>query len=438
MKAILAAIAVSLLSPAMSARADSPLVSVEVGQARVKKTLAAFPEIQAGTGAEAKLKALRETTMTDLDFSGLFDFLAPAAFLEKTKDAGIAPNTFKMTDWSTIGAELLIKAKGSMDGKALSLEVFAYAVVGGKQLLAKKYRATDESLRMMAHSVANDILFALTGKKGPFTSKLAFVSDHSGTKQIYVSDYDGFNPIRITTRFPQATAPAWSPDGKKLVFSAVTKNAKNVRNRNLFLYDFSTRRFTMLSDRQGINSGAVFSPNGKQLALTLSFSGNAEIYSMDPEDKTVQRLTNGYGLKVDPAWSPDGKQITYVSDSPGKSMIYKMDSNGANPQRLTFAGDFNATPSWSPAGDKIAFAGSDAGKFDLFIMNPDGSNIERLTKNMGDNEDPDFAPDGYFIAYSSNRGGKRNIYITNVDNTVHREVTSGFGNCEAPRWSPAN
>lgn len=429
----LAALLLALLAiPA--AHAEAPLVTVEVGQARIKKTVAAFPEFQAPPDLEAKAKMLREITLSDLDFSGLFDFLAPAAYLENTKIAGIAPNTFKLTDWTTPGAELLIKGKASVEGKALSLEVFVYAVGSGKELLAKRYRATDESLRMMAHTLSNDVMFALTGKKGPFTSKLAFVSDHSGTKQIYVSDYDGFNPIRITTRYPQATAPAWSPDGKKLVFSAVTKNAKNVRNRNLFVYDFPSRRFSLLSERPGINSGAVFSPSGKQLALTLSYSGQAEVYTMNFDSKETQKLTSGYGLKVDPSWSPDGKQLAYVSDVSGKSMVYKMDANGENVQRLTFAGDFNATPSWSPAGDKIAFAGSENGKFDLFIMNTDGSTLERLTKNMGDNEDPDFAPDGYFIAYSSNRGGKRNIYITNVDNTVHRQVTSGFGNCEAPRW----
>jgi TolB protein len=416
---------------------EAPLVSVEVGQARIKKTIAAFPEFQVSAEAAAKAKAIRETSLTDLNFSGFMEFLAPAAFLENTKTAGIAPGSFKMSDWSTPGAELLIKGKAALEGKSFSLEVFVYAVSTGKQILARRYRATDESLRMMAHTLSNDVLFALTGKKGPFTSKLAFVSDHSGTKQVYVSDYDGFNPIRITMRYPQATAPAWSPDGKKLLFSAITKNAKNVRNRNLYIYDLTSRHFSLLSERPGINSGAVFSPDGKQLALTLSYSGQAEVYSMNFETRETQKLTNGYGLKVDPSWSPDGKQLAYVSDGPGKSMIYKMDASGENVQRLTFAGDFNATPSWSSAGDKIAFAGSESGRFDLFLMNTDGSSMERLTKSMGDNEDPDFSPDGYFIAYSSNRNGKRNIFITNIDNTVHRQVTSGFGNCESPRWGPS-
>lgn len=425
------------LSPLARAE-EKPMISVEVGQARVKKTVAAFPTIQVAHDAEGKLRSVREITMSDLDFSGLFDFLDPKAFVEDPAKAGAAPGTFKMTDWSAINAELLVKGKGAVEGKTLSLEIYVYAVQSGKQLLAKRYKSNEDSLRKMAHVVSNDIMFALTGKKGPFTSKIAFVSDRTGKKEIYVMDYDGFNPIKLTSRFAHAMAPAWSRDGKELVFTAVTKNSKNVRNHNLFSYELSSGKITMLSNRPGINSGAVFSPTSHQLALTMSFPGNAEIFLMDPSTKVVQRVTNSFGLDVDPSWSPDGKSIAFVSDRSGRPMVYKMEASGANVQRLTYAGYYNATPSWSPSGNKLAFAGWDAGKFDIFIMNPDGTNIERLTKNMGNNEDPDFAPDGYFIAYSSNRKGKKNIYITNVDNTVHRQITSDFGNCEAPRWSPAN
>ncbi len=427
----------SLLS--LPAGADeAPMISVEVGQARVKRTIAAFPTIIATHDAEGKLRSVREIAMTDLDFSGLFDFLNPAAFVEDSVKAGVLPGTFKMTDWSSIGAELVVKGKGSVDATGITLEIYVYAAHSGKQLLAKRYKSNEDSIRKMAHTVSNDVLFALTGKKGPFTSKIAFVSDRTGKKEIYVMDYDGSNPIKVTSRFAHAMSPAWSRDGKQLVFTALTKNSRNVRNHNLFVYDLPTGKINMLSNRQGINSGAVFSPVGRQIALTMSFPGNAEIFLMDPDTKVVQRLTNSFGLDVDPSWSPDGKHLAFVSDRSGRPMIYKMEANGANVQRLTFAGYYNATPSWSPVGGKLVFAGWDAGKFDIFLMNVDGTNIERLTKNMGDNEDPDFAPDGYFIAYSSNRKGKRNLYITNVDNTVHRQITSDFGNCESPRWSNAN
>jgi TolB protein len=423
--------------PALAA--DAPAIKISVGEARVKKSVVAFPTIIATKDAEGKLRSVREISMADLDFSGLFDFLNPAAFVEDSVKAGVTPGTFKLTDWSSIGAEFLIKGKGGVEGNNVTLEIYLYAVSTGKQLLAKRYKAAGDSLRKMAHTISNDVLFALTGKKGPFTSKIAFVSDKTGKKEIYVMDYDGSNQVKVTSKFSHAMSPAWSPDGKRIVFTAVTKNAKNVRNHNLFVYSLASGKIDMLSNRQGINSGAVFSPAGKdQLALTMSFPGNAEIFTMDASSKVVQRITNSFGLDVDPSWSPDGKWLAFVSDRSGRPMVYKMEASGANVQRLTYAGYYNATPSWSPSGNKLAFAGWDAGKFDIFIMNTDGTNIERLTKSMGNNEDPDFAPDGYFIVYSSNRKGKKNLYITNVDNTVHRQITSEFGNCESPRWSPAN
>jgi len=423
---------------ALTALADTPMIKIAVGEARVRKSVVAFPTIIASRDTEGKLRSVREISMSDLDFSGLFDFLNPAAFVEDGAKAGVTPGTFKLVDWSSIGAEFLVKGKGEVVGNNVTLEIYLYSVSTGKQLLAKRYKATEDSVRKMAHTVSNDILFALTGKKGPFTSKVAFVSDKTGKKEIYVMDYDGHNPIKVTSKFSHAMSPGWSADGKQIAFTAVTKNGKNVRNHNLFVYDLPTGKINMLSNRQGINSGSVFSPVGKQLALTMSFPGNAEIFLMDPVSKVVQRITNSFGLDVDPSWSPDGKWLAFVSDRSGRPMVYKMEASGANVQRLTYAGYYNATPSWSPAGNKLAFAGWDAGKFDIFIMNTDGTNIERLTKSMGNNEDPDFAPDGYFIVYSSNRKGKKNLYITNVDNTTHRQITSDFGNCESPRWSPAN
>jgi len=433
---IIALLACSVYSP--SALADAPMVRIAVGEARTKKSVIAFPTLAASGDAEGRLRSIREITMEDLGFSGLFDFLNPAAFVEDSAKAGVTSGSFKMSDWSAIGAEFLLKGKGTVDRTGLNLEIYLYAVQSGKQLLAKRYKASPDTIRKVAHTLSNDILFALTGKKGPFTSKIAFVSDRTGKKEVYLMDYDGYNPIKVTSRFSHAMAPAWDNDGKQIVFTAVTKNNKNVRNHNLFLYNLPTGKIDMVSNRQGINSGASFSPDGKRLALTMSFPGNPEIFLMDPKTKVVQRVTNSYGLDVDPSWSPDGKSLVFVSDRSGRPMVYKMEASGANVQRLTYAGHYNATPTWSPVGNKIAFAGWDAGKFDIFIMNPDGTAIERLTKNMGNNEDPDFAPDGYFIVYSSNRKGKKNLYITNVDNTVHRQITADFGNCEAPKWGPAN
>lgn len=429
-------LAVLLSSP--FAYADKPLISVAVGEARVKKSIIAFPPVKATSDPQGAIRQARDVCIEDLAFSGLFDFLDPAAFLEDQNKAGVTPGSFKTSDWSSIGAEFVLKGQGKATASGVEMDMYLYQAASGRQVFAKKYQAGFDAVRKVGHTLANDILFALTGKKGPFTSKIAFVSDRTGKKELYVMDYDGHNPLKLTANHSLTMSPAWAPNGRKIVFSSVTKNRKNVRNHNLYAYDLNTGKVDLLSNKQGINSGAVYSPDGDKLAVTMSFPGNAEIFLLDPASKVAQRLTNAYGMDVDPSWSPDGKQLAFVSDRPGRPMIYKMGADGSNVTRLTFAGQYNATPSWSPAGNKIAFAGWDEGHFDIFIMNPDGSGLERLTKGMGNNEDPDFAPDGYFLIYSSNRMGKKNLYITNVDNTVHRRITTNFGNCESPRWGPAN
>lgn len=420
--------------------AEEPVIKIAVGQARTKKSIVAFPQLKIGNVSndpEGLLRLVRDVATEDLSFSGLFDFLSPTAFIEDVSKAGTKLGSFKFTDWSSIGAEFLLKGEGKIEKGKINLEIYLYALQSGKQLFGKKYDAASTASRKLGHTLANDIMFALTGKKGPFTCKIAFVSDRTGKKEVYVMDYDGENIVKVTSRFSMAIAPAWSPDGTKIVFTGTAKNKANVRNHNLYEYTLKSGSINLLSNKPGLNSGATYSPGGNHIALTMSFPGNPELFFLDPVTKIAQRITTSFGMDVDPSFSPDGKQVAFVSDRAGRSMIYKMDANGANVQRLTFAGQYNATPSWSPLGNKIAFAGWDQGKFDIFIMNTDGSSMERLTKNMGNNEDPDFAPDGYFIVYSSNRMGKKNLYITNTDNTVHRRITTNFGNCEAPKWSPA-
>ncbi len=417
-------------------RADEPILKINVGQAKVKRSLVAFPQYVLENDQGGQLAALHDVTMKDLDFTGLVDFLNSAAFVEPA-GAGITPDKFKLSDWSTIGAELLIKGKASLTADAITLDLFVYGVTSGKLFFAKKYTAKPGEGRALAHTVSNDVLFALTGRKGPFTSRIAFVSDKTGSKKLYVMDYDGSNPISVTPVYKLAISPAWSPDGKQILFTTETVNAEGIHNHDLYSYDLPSRHYVKLSGRKGLNSGAVFSPDGAKIALTMSFSGDSKLYLLDVKTHLPQRLTSGFGIDVDPSFSPDGKKIAFVSDRGGKSMIYSMNAaDGTDVTRLVFTGDYNATPRFSPSGEKIAFAGWENGTSDIFVMNPDGSQIERLTQNMGKNEAPDFSPDGYFLAYSSERAGQKNIYVTNLDNTIHRQITKDFGNCESPRWSP--
>jgi TolB protein len=425
----------SLLLPLPAQAADKPYIAV--GSARTKKTIVAFPDIRHSGGGEltTHAKTVTETVVADLGFMDLFRFLDPAAFIEDAKAAGITMDRFKLTDWTSIGAEFLIKSALTTEGKTVAFEAHVFDAFGGREILAKRYVSTASDVKTLAHSFANDFVNRLTGLPGIFLTKIAMSCDRTGKKEIYTMDFDGTNVKQVTAHRSIAFAPAWSPDGTRIVYSVFTKRKDNVKNIDLYEFDFASNTIRMLSNRKGINSGAAYSPDGKRIALTMSFLGNPEIFALDPIKNTVTRLTKSFGFDVDPAWSPDGRHLAFVSSRTGMPMVFSMSTDGAKIQRLTYAGRYNATPSWSPTNNKVAFAGWIDHRFDIFIMNPDGTHIERLTRDQGNNEDPHFSPDGNFIVFSSNRTGQQNVYAMNVDGTFVKRLTYGLGNCVAPKWS---
>ena len=414
---------------------------LSVGTARTKKSVLAFADIRAeNTQSKALAKVIEETVTRDLTFMDLFKFLSSTAFIEDSATAGITPGTFKFKDWSGIGAEFLIKStlnssNTSENGQVLSFEAHVYDTFGAKQILAKRYTANTKDVKNLAHTFANDMIQALTGLPGIFQTKIAMTCDMSGKKEIYVMNFDGSDVKQVTKHRSIAFAPAWSPDGTRIAYSLFTRHANNVKNIDLYEFNFTSNTVRLLSDRRGINSGAAYSPDGSKIALTMSYSGNPEIFLLDLATRGTTQLTKSFGFDVDPSWSPDGKHLAYVSSRTGMPMVFSMKLDGKQPQRLTYAGKYNATPTWSPQKNKIGFAGWIDKSFDIFIMNPDGTNIERLTKNQGNNEDPYFSPDGGFLAFSSNRTGQRNIYVMNTDGTFVKRLTFGLGNCVSPKWS---
>ncbi len=423
--------AIFLTSPFARA-ADRPYIAV--GEAKLKKTVIAFPTIRAQGDLDSLGREVGETVNGDLLFMDMFKFLDPKAFIEPAT-AGLTQGTFKATDWSSIGAEFVIKSQIVPDGSNIAIEAFLHDVVSAKQVLAKRYVARKSDAKTVGHTMANDIVQALTGLPGIFLTKIAMTCDRTGKKEIYAMNFDGTDVKQITSHRSIAFAPAWSPDGTKIAYSLFTRHKGNVKNIDLYEFDFTKSSIRMLSNRKGINSGAAYSPDGSKIALTMSFLGNPEIFTLDVSNNTVTRLTQSFGFDVDPSWSPDGKSVAFVSSRTGVPMVFSMSVDGSKSQRLTYAGRYNATPTWSPRNNKIGFAGWIDGRFDIFIMNPDGTNIERLTKNQGNNEDPHFSPDGQFIVFSSNRTGQRNVYVMNIDGTFVKRLTYGLGNCVAPKWS---
>jgi len=367
----------------------------------------------------------------DLEISGLFRLINPDTFLESPDNSGISSNDINWRDWSSIGAEALVKGGFSLEESRIMIEARLFDVIRGNFLSGKRYSGKPGDLRLISHKFSDEVIYRLTGQKGIFQTQIAFVSDVSGSKEVYLIDFDGQNRVRITSHRSITLSPAWSPDGKTLLFTSYRD-----RNPDVFMRELFYGREKKISHYKGLNIAPDWSPDGKKIILTLSQDdGNSDIYIINLAGEKVRRLTSNWANDVSPCWSPDGKKVAFVSNRSGNPQIYIMEVKTRKVRRLTFEGNNNTSPAWSPRSDKIAFTGGSY-PFDIYSINTDGSGLRQLTYNSGSHETPSWSPDGRHIVFSAKRGGKKKIYIIRADGSGERAVTWGKGNDTDPCWSP--
>lgn len=395
---------------------------------RIKIALPDFNNLSTQGEAKDLSTALPGVISNDLDLSGFFDPMDKSAFLEEAHTSTRLEKS-QLKSWSVIGAELLLLGEYSSIGRSLEVEVRVYDVFWGRQIMARRVLGKTQESRSLMHRIANEIISILTGQKGMFLSKIAFVGTSSGHKEIYISDYDGHNVEQITSDRSIALLPRWSPDGEKIAY-----NSYKDGGALLYVRDISTGKIRKISAREGLNTGAAWASDSRKLALTLSPKGNQDIYTMDLDGKILERLTTHTAIDVSPAFSPDGTKIAFVSSRSGVPQIYIKDLNDGKEERLTFEGNYNTSPSWSSL-NRIAFSGMVDGFLDIYTVDPGGGNLRRLTRDQGQNEDPCWSPDGRYIVFSSNREGGYHLYIMNRNGQNQKRITSSKGEETAPSWS---
>ncbi len=422
----------AVLTAILAATAALAKVYITIDQPGKTAFPLAFPDLM-NTGAAADPRgysaALRAVVEKDLDLTGLFQIISPKAYL--AKDKGLNREEIDFPDWSSIGAEGLVKGGYFLKGDTLSVDLRVYDVVRGIQISGKNYLGDLKTLRSMGHMVANQIVQAFTGEEAFFGTRLAYVSSATGHKEIYIMDVDGENMRRVTFDNSIDLTPSWSPDGTRILFTSYIRKAPY-----MFQYDFLTGRERIISARPGLNIGGVFSPDGKTIACTLSFEGSSEIYLLDRDGGHPRRLTHTYGINVSPAWSPDGSRIAFVSDREGSPQVFIMDKDGSGVRRITYSGNYNVDPAWSPVGDRIAYASLQGNDFNVFTVSPDGSDVVQLTQGPGSNEDPAWAPHGHYLVFSSTRDGHPELYLMSANGSFVRRLTSTHSGAMSPAWSP--
>ena len=384
-------------------------------------------EVAAGVQAEQILKA-------GLDFTGYLKIMDPIAFLSNPAESGIQLGQINFKDWTGIGAELLVTGGVEERDGQVKLQLRLMDTFNTKLLVGKIYSGPTNRIRAMVHRFCAEVAKVLTGNFGVFGSKIAFVSTVNGNKEIHTCDFDGFNPRQITYHKSISLSPAWSDDGQWLAYVSYAKGKPDIFIKNL------KNNLGAVINYKGINISPDWMPRKLNLAATLSFSGNQEIYLLTRKGEIIKRVTKSWGSNVSPKFSPDGKTIAFTSSRSGNPQIYIQGLDSEETRRVTFTGKYNTSPAWSPDGKKIAYVGIEKNKINIFVISVDphiGTSVQ-LTAEQGDNEDPCWSPDGSLIVFKSNRkGGKAHLFVMTAAGTDQRPLLSMPGIQSEPDWSGA-
>ena len=419
--------AATVLLAAVTCGAQDVYLSIEKGFGeKIVVALPLFEGVDSMVGAED----IRRVMSFDLDASGLFAVVENLEFVDETEADDRAAGSVAFPEWLALGGEVLVKGNFESGLSEFSVEATVYDLAQGRAILGRRYSGEASEWRTAVHSISNDIIEMISGEKGIALSKIAFVSGVSGTKEIYVMDYDGENRRRVTRDNLTAIYPDWFPDGETVAYTRY-----NGRRQESCAVSLSTGVSRRLTGFPGLNAFVAVSPRGGDIAMSLSKDGNTEIYRLRADGTEPKRLTFGRSTESSPCWSPDGRRIAFVSDRSGSPQIYVMSATGGTAERLTYRGGYNTSPDWSPKGDLIAYTSKVDGVYQICTVDVETKEVVRLTTGWGSKEDPTWAPDGRHIAYSQKSGDGSDLYMLDIYELEPMRLTGGGGEYLSPSWS---
>jgi TolB protein len=384
-----------------------------------------------GSGVEMPLDVAAVIT-SDLRRSGRFEPIPESKMLQKPTSG--ADVDFK--DWSFVGVEAVVVGSVVQSGEnAYTLQFQLFDVFGRKQLVGYRMPASRGTMREAAHRAADMIYEKLTGIKGVFGTKVAYITAaQQGQKRLYslvVSDQDGENEHTIMESNDPIMSPAWSPDSRQLAYVSFEGNKSSI-----FVQTLRTGNRFKVSSKPGINGAPSFSPDGRQLVVTLGGTeGNLDIYTLDVTSRQLQQLTTHRAIDTEGTWSPDGRYIYFTSDRAGGPQIYRIPATGGTPERITFEGSYNARPRLSPDGTRLAMVHNDRGNYRVAVMNLARKDILIVSGGQQD-ESPSFAPNSDILIYATRQGGNGVLETVSADGLIRQKMASGRGDVREPVWSP--
>jgi len=376
----------------------------------------------------------------DLGFSGILDVVSPSLY--PASQPGI-PSELKFVSWSDSPINAHFVAFGNLVESAseAAIQAWFYDVTNPstQAVIAKIYRGTptDAQVRKFAHQFADEIIMRLSGGlPGISSTQIAFVSSRAGAKEIWAMDYDGSNQHSLTSLRSISLTPRWAPDSSRIAFTCYAKSGAGPASPQICLYSMDAARVVSFPHFKGTNSAPSWSRDGSKIVFSSSMNGNPELYSVGASGGDLKRLTFANGASTSPAWNPKTGSIAFVSDRSGVPKLYVMNPDGTDPQNLDLPDKgYLIDPSWAPNGQLLAFSWRrPSGNYDIYIMDVATRQIIELTRDAGRNERPSWAPDGRHLVFESTRGGTRQIWSMLADGSQARQLTS-TGHNESPNWS---
>lgn len=425
MKSISGFVAV-LLCTSFAARADLD-ISVSQGVAAPRPVAIVPFAQQPGLSQD-----IADIIDADLTRSGLFLTLPRTDMLEKPTDEA----QVDYRNWRTVGREAIVIGKvQGVQGGPISVSAKLLDVYRGQKIMDIDGVIANKpsEYRSAAHRVADIIYEKLTGKKGYFDTRIAYVTASGPANnrrfQLLIADSDGENPGVIASSREPLMSPAWSPDGKRISYVGYEKGYSAI-----YIQTPATGALDKFVGEKGINSAPAWSPDGTKLVVTLSYETNPDLYVIDLATKTKHRITDNPAIDTEPNWSPDGSQIAFLSDRGGSAQIYMVPATGGDARRVTFEGKRNEQPRFSPDGKSIALVNFDGSSYRIALLDLASGSMRVLSDGPQD-ESPNFAPSGDLIIYTSQGRGGNELATVSVDGRVRQRLRQS-GDVREPAWSP--
>jgi TolB protein len=376
-------------------------------------------------GQDAAPQKPSTIVQADLERSGQFRPLdAGAVALDET----IRPD---LTPWRQKGADSLVV--GSMtrlaDGR-FDVRFRLWDVVRGQDLGGQSYAVTPAELRLVSHRIADFVYEKLTGERGVFSTRIAYITQAGSRHTLWVADADGENALTALTSPEPIISPAWSANGGQLAYVSFES-----RKPVVYVHDVASGKRRLVANFRGSNSAPAWAPDGRSLAVTLTRDGGSQLYSIDANGGEPKRLTQSSSIDTEPVYSSDGKNIYFVSDRGGAPQIYRMSASGGNAERVTFTGGYNISPAVSPDGRWLAYISRVNGAFKLQVMELASGNVNSLTDTSAD-ESPSFAPNSRLIVYATRQQGREALMTSTLDGKIKARLAGQGGDIREPDWGP--